>query len=51
MDPEIMKTIIDIIQENGKMIKEMELGSKNLKTNQGSMLEILLKINTMVEES
>lgn len=51
MGREIMKTIIDTIQENGRMIKEMVQGKKSLKINRESTLEILLMTNTMGEEN
>lgn len=44
---EIMKIFIDIIQDNGKMIKEMVQDKNNLKINPKNILVILFKINIM----
>lgn len=51
MAQETMKIITDIIQDNGKTIKEMEQANNNLKTKLENMQEILLTINTMDEGS
>ena len=45
----IMKTIIDIIQGNGKMIKEMVLDKSSLKIRQKNLLEVFSTINIMDE--
>ncbi len=49
MDQELMKTIIDIIQGNGKMIKEMVLDKSSLKIRQKNLLEVFSTINIMDE--
>lgn len=49
MDQELMKTIIGIIQDNGKMIKEMGSDKSSLKIRQKNLLVVLLMINIMVE--
>ncbi len=51
MEREIMRISKKLILEAGKMIKGMELEKNNLKTQEESMLEILLMINIKAKEN
>jgi hypothetical protein len=51
MEREIMRISKKLILEAGEMIKGMELEKNNLKTQEESMLEILLMINIKAKEN